>query len=426
MRDEGEYMADKNEFSFMEEQVMESKRKKRHWVSDVKKVAVNGAIFGAMSALGFGGGYYVMTTTYQGELDNRGNTEEQVVLETSQQPQPTKETSEGKKADSSAVVTHGLDFSSMESFYQEVGKLANRCKRSIVGVENYDKKAETPVFYSEEYEAGVIVAETGKNLFILTDYDAVNQEDGISITFFDGKNVNGSLGGVDSRLNLAIVKVPKQRVEKSTLGKVRPIQFADSTFLDVGDMVFAFGCPNGNLYSAEYGYVTGECSVKNIEDYQMDVYTTSMNYHSKASGMICDAEGTVLGWITTKEGTAENCTFYGISKLRFVIENLINHTDQIYAGVTARDLPDAVMSGHNIRGGIYVEDVSDNSPAYEAGIHVGDILYAVDGEILHSVTDYFQCLQRYGVGAQVEMTVLTDPFTNAKEKKLTVTLQTRE
>ena len=190
-------------------------------------------------------------------------------------------------------------------------------------------------------------------------------------------------------------------------------------------MVFAFGNPNGELYSAEYGYLTTEGSKKSIEDYEMDVYTTSMGYHSKGYGMICNSDGEMLGLISQNGDSTENCTFYGISKLQIILEKLLNQEEQTYAGITALEIPSHIMSQRNLRSGIYVAEVKEGSPAYEAGIRVGDIICSVEEANVTSAVNFYKYLQEYEVGDRITLTILKDPYGSKKEKKVKLTLSGR-
>mgnify|MGYP000828791528 CR=1 FL=1 len=158
---------------------------------------------------------------------------------------------------------------------------------------------------------------------VLTNYSKL-QADEVVVRFFDGTDIEGSLYGADTRADLAIVAVPLDNLSAKIKEQMKVISFGDSGELSVGSMIFAFGSPNGALYSVEYGYVSGQETEKSIEDYQLDVYTTNMGYHSDGNGIICNAYGELLGMINRQSDTTENCTFYGIGKLKQLVESILN------------------------------------------------------------------------------------------------------
>ena len=132
-----------------------------------------------------------------------------------------------------------------------------------------------------------------------------------------------------------------------------------------------------------------------------------------------------MGILSPQANNNECGQFYGISKLKYMIEELLNKKEQCYAGIIARDIPENVLSGHSLRSGVYVEAVADGSPAYKADIFVGEVIVSIEGEEIHTVKDYYQCLQKYEADDKIVMTVAKDPFVEPKERKTTVKLIAR-
>lgn len=414
-------MADEEEFSFMEEEIMTSKKPKRQLVASIRKAAVSGVCFGVLAGLCFAVTEHIVFNKFP------ESTDEKIALETSSEPDikveatadVSQEKSDAKKKD---LI---LDFDTIQEFYVQFADLSQRSKQSIVGVFSYASEQEEKQIYSDQSDcSGIIVAKTSKYVMILTSLPILT-EDGIRIRFEDGTTVSGELYSSDTELGLAIVRVPLNKILDSTRKMIKVIHMGESTDLSIGDMVFAFGNPNGELYSAEYGYLTTDGSKKSIEDYEMDIYTTSMGYHSKGYGIICNSDGEMLGLISQNGDTTENCTFYGISKLRLLLENLLNREEQTYAGITALEIPSDILSQRSLRSGIYVAQVKEGSPAYEAGIRVGDIVYSVEEYKVTSVVNFYKYLQEYKVGDKITLTILNDPYGSKKEKKVKLTLAGR-
>lgn len=404
-------MADEKKFSFLEEEVLESKRPRKQLVGRIKRAAISGVVFGVVAACGF----HVVDDVFAGEEEE--DVPQQIQLGTSATPQETaQEKMQAQEKD--------VKLENRMSSAHKLGRLSKRSKNYLVGVHAVSENNQNAYWYQDDTAvSGVIVAQTKKYLFVLTPYDMIREKKKVQVRFLDDTTVNGVVYQSDAKKNLAIVRVQKQPIQTTTLNKLETVDMAESVLLDVGDEVYALGSPNGMLYSAEYGYITSEKRKRSVEDYQMDAYTTSMLYHSEGNGIICNAEGEMIGIIATSTENTENCTFYGITKLKPVIESLLNETPQIYSGVLACDIPDDRKSGHNLKSGIYVEGVSEDSPAYKAGILVGDVILAVDGEPIHSVVEYYQCLQHYGVDTQVTVTIARNAFEDKKEKKVKMQLE---
>ena len=105
--------------------------------------------------------------------------------------------------------------------------------------------------------------------------------------------------------------------------------------------------------------------------------------------------------------------------------SILNKEKMTYAGITAEEIPEKILANHSVRGGIYVTAVAENSPAYKAGVLVGDVISAVEGEKITSILNFYECIQKYQVGEKVTVTVLKNPFQNPIEKKRKIKLEAR-
>ena len=122
----------------------------------------------------------------------------------------------------------------------------------------------------------------------------------------------------------------------------------------------------------------------------------------------------------------ENCTFYGIDKLKQLVESILNKEKLTYAGITAEEIPEKILANHSVRGGIYVTAVAENSPAYKAGILVGDVISTVEEENITSILNFYNCIQKYEVGDRITITVLKNPFQNPTKKRKILKLKARD
>lgn len=414
-------MADEEEFSFMEEKVMGSKKPRRQLVGTIKRAAVSGVVFGILAGISF--------CVTEALLTKKQTTpKEKVVLETSQNPEGDHETDypeDGEKLENKDDTDQKNGLGILDETYNRVLRLEKSASKKLVAISVYASDADDSDLYADEkVVSGIILARTSSKVIILTQNSALTQ-DGVRVTFFDGSKVAGKVENVDKRLDLAVVSVDKDRIADSTWVKLKSAVMGDSSFITMGDTVFAFGSPNGNTYSMEYGYLTAEGQKKSIEDYQLDVYTTSMAYHGKGFAMICNAEGDMIGLLVKGGESMESCSFYGISKLKLILEYMINQTSQRYSGIIASEIPEDLMSKHNLRAGIYVSTVEQGSPAYEADIMIGDVIMEVNGEAVTSIVNYYKLLQQYEEGEAVRLTVVRNPFGRSKEKKIKVVLASR-
>lgn len=414
-------MGEKEEFSFMEERVMESKRPQRQVVAGIKKSILYGITFGITAGICFCAVNKIMGSP--------APKEEKIELDTSRSPVVDIEET---RAPESSVKPHKqpeayeVGIEDMQKFYGKVGKLANLCNRSIVGITLCREPGESKVLLnSEEQVAGVVVAKTNQYFMILTCYDAMQSKSEIAVSFSDGTVVDGIYHGADPRLGLAVIKVKSKMLSDATKKNIVVMSLSEENMLNIGDFVLAVGNPNGTMYSAEYGYVTASKIAHRVEDYQLDVYTTNISFYKEGYGIVCNREGNMVGILNPSSSDYNCSTFFGIGKLKVMVENILNNNVQNYAGVIGKEIPSEILVKYNLHTGIYVSEVTIDSPAYEAGILAGDVISVIEGERIDTMTEFYQCMQKYEPGEKISLVVIRHPFGEKKEKKIDVKIEKR-
>lgn len=78
-----------------------------------------------------------------------------------------------------------------------------------------------------------------------------------------------------------------------------------------------------------------------------------------------------------------------------------------YIGVSARDVDVDDAKGANT-GGVYIEDVREDSPASRAGFRAGDIVVEFDGERVRSMRQFTRLVQETPPGREVQAVVMRD------------------
>ena len=107
------------------------------------------------------------------------------------------------------------------------------------------------------------------------------------------------------------------------------------------------------------------------------------------------------------------------------IEELLNQTSQRYAGVVAKEIPSVILSKHSLSGGIYVTKIAENSPAFDAGLLVGDVISKIGDMPVKDVIGFYGLLQQYEAGEKVKMTIIRNPFGEQQESTLYVKVKER-
>lgn len=408
-------------FDFIEENVMKSKKPQRQLVAGVKRIALYGVIFGTLS----GGSFALVNNLISNYFENHKEPEK-IALSTTIEPEETKTPEDTPNPDKKKQLTDEKRLEKIADEYTLLGKQAKRTKRSLVEISNFEKNGIDGSSVKMEKISGTVIAKTKNNIMILTRYSEIRKMQRMNVTFMEHCHAAGKLYSYDSRMNLAIISVKVADLPETALKNLVVIEFGDSQYLEQGNFVYVIGQPDGVTQSMEFGYITRESVVQNIEDYQMDIYGTGMAYHSNGYGIVCDINGKCLGILDSKMNKDDVTVFMGIAKLKYLLENLLNKKQQCYVGITGRGISAEYLAQFNHESGLYVTEVTVDSPAYEAGIQVGDVIRSVDGEKVDSMTAFFEKLQKFSPKDAIEFSLVRETPNGKKDINVKVILKERK
>lgn len=227
--------------------------------------------------------------------------------------------------------------------------------------------------------SGVVVA-AGK---VLT--NAHNLRDGsTSVTFADGRSVQGTVSGVDGDGDLVVLDVDTGSAVSAVLASEAPA---------LGDVVFAVG-RGGHRTRVSFGMVASvDVAFEGPRGRRIagGVEHTAPLARGSSGGPLADASGRVLGLNTHRTGG-------GFYVARPIDEALRTRLDGLVAGQSFERprlgvalAPPAVAAklrasvGLPPREGLLVRGVEPDQPAAAAGIAAGDLLVEAGGVALDSI-----------------------------------------
>ena len=91
-------------------------------------------------------------------------------------------------------------------------------------------------------------------------------------------------------------------------------------------------------------------------------------------------------------------------------------------GIRCSDVSAEVAELYGVPSGVVVAEVVENGPAADAGMQRGDIITALDGRTISSMTQLQQTLQYYASGETVDVVVQCSDNGAYQEQTLSVTL----
>ncbi len=283
---------------------------------------------------------------------------------------------------------------------------------SIVGISvlepNNDSIFDLNVTQKWGIGTGVIVSENG---YILTNQHLASRVNSIVyVTLNNGKSVQGKVIWNEKNIDLAIVKINETNLT--------PILLGDSDEIVVGEEVIAIGNPLGMEFqrSATKGIVSGINRTLKIEDdvssvIMEDLIQTDASINTgNSGGPLINLNGEIIGINTVKISSAEGIGFaVPINVVKPIIEKLIsnNKFSEAYLGLYAYDntILAYTNSNYNDIDGIYVANVTQNSPAEKAGIKVGDIITKIDNHKFTKMMELRKYLYSKNPGEKIVLSI---------------------
>lgn len=282
------------------------------------------------------------------------------------------------------------DYQKLQNQLYDVGKKANRSIVSVTGV-----ISDTDIFYNnyetEGLGSGVIIADNGTELLILTERKVISDASRVSVTFINETVADAVVKKYDGNTGIAILAVDKKPLGASTLDAITVAEFCDSKMISSGSLVIALGSPLGTSYSILTGNITSTSNEIFTEDHNYSVYTTDIVASETGSGVLINVEGQVIGVVMQEYGESREgntLTAVVISELKPVIEQLSAGKDIPYLGLQVSTVTSQIEKKYNMPKGVYIREVTVDSPAMQAGLQSGDVMVSVNGKKITTVKEY--------------------------------------
>lgn len=264
--------------------------------------------------------------------------------------------------------------------------------------------------------SGVIVTQDG---YVLTNNHVVDHADKVEVTLQDGRTLTAKVVGTDPKTDLAVVKIEGNNFPAIT--------FANSSSVEVGDLVLAAGNPFGIGQSVTLGMVSATGRATMGLDYEDFIQTDAAINPGNSGGALVDSQGRLVGIntaILSRSGGNDGVGFAIPSNMaRSVMNDLITsgRVTRAYLGVMVQDLTPALASNFKAPAdtrGALVGDVPAKSPAAKAGLQSGDIVIGFAGQPVKDARGLKLAVATRKPGDSTELKIIREGV----EKTLTATL----
>jgi serine protease DegQ len=221
---------------------------------------------------------------------------------------------------------------------------------------------------------------------VLTANHVVEREEGITVTLSDGTEVPAMVAGRDHGTDLALLRLERPLAT--------PAEMAQEA--KVGQLVLALGRPSGEGIEASLGVVSAVGGPVHTRQGAIDKYirTDTTPFPGFSGGPLADADGRVVGLNTSGFGHGVAITIPADLAWK-VAEQLAEHGSvrRGYLGVRSQavEIPAAAQKAlkREQATGLLLIGVEGDSPAEAAGLMVGDIIVAIDGQPVQNHDELF-------------------------------------
>jgi serine protease Do len=260
--------------------------------------------------------------------------------------------------------------------------------------------------------SGILISRDGE---VLTSYHVVRNSDVIKVRLSDRSEYDARLIGKDAKTDLALIKIRRSG------GALPFARLGSSSQLDVGDWVMAIGNPFGLEHTVTAGIVSAKGRVIGAGPYDSFIQTDASINPGNSGGPLINALGEVVGVnsaIFSQNGVNIGIGFaIPIDLAKKVAEQLRKNGRVVrgWLGIRAQDVAAQLAGaspGATRRNGdvAQVTEVSEGSPAAEAGVRVGDLILEFNGRPVPKSADFPVVIADTPPGQKVNLKI-------AREKK---------
>ena len=255
--------------------------------------------------------------------------------------------------------------------------------------------------------SGVVVDRNG---YILTNNHVVEHSTRLKVKFTnDSTEYPAKVIGTDALTDLAVIKIDRTGLTPAKIGNSDAVQ--------VGDWAVAIGSPFGfqatvtaGIVSAKQRSLDGEANAP----FQKFIQTDAAINPGNSGGPLLNINGEVIGintMIASRSGGYQGIGFaMPINSAVAVYNSIIKtgHVTRGSIGISFQDNAEAkdLIKAYGGTNGVFVREVTPDSPAEKAGIKPEDIITSVDGAVVKNGQDLIDTVSIKPVGSTVNVGIL--------------------
>ena len=227
-----------------------------------------------------------------------------------------------------------------------------------------------------------------------------------SLAADEGVTVPATIAGVAKDIDLALLKIDRKGL--------RALPLADYSTTKQGELVFAFGSPDGLRNSVTMGVVSSPARQVDPDSPSVYVQTDAPINPGNSGGPLVNVRGELVGlntFILSESGGSQGLGFAipsAVIASAYPQLKKYGHVHRAIIGVNLQAITPALAEGLKLprSSGVLVSDVGPALPADVAGVQVGDIIASMDGKPIDAVPVLTLALNTKAAGDVVTLELL--------------------
>lgn len=297
----------------------------------------------------------------------------------------------------------------IETVESPVVAIAQKLSPSVVGVKvSYTSQNLWGITQAEGEGSGIVYSTDG---YIVTNYHVIesavkSSSAKIYVLLADDETEReATIVGYDELTDLAVIKIEENNLTAA--------EFGNSDEIKVGELAVAIGNPLGQEFAGTVtgGYISGLNRSITVDNTVYNLIQTDAAINSgNSGGPLVDSKGRVIG-VNTAKISATGVEGIGfaipVNDVLPIVEELIQNKkiNRPYIGIGGITLSSALAYRNNLVEGVYIQEITENSPAQKAGIKIGDVVCEVGDQKVSSISDINAIKNKLNIGDTLKLKI---------------------
>ncbi len=334
-----------------------------------------------------------------------------------------------------------LDYSEFEpsNGVMSIENIAEACLPSVVSITNKGVSEIMTFFGNYQTESissgsGIIIGENDTELLIVTNYHVVADSKELTVVFSHeeeaAKNdkeatyINiAKVKGYDEDKDIAVIAVKLDEISDETKSRISIASIGNSDEIKLGSGVVAIGNALGYGQSVTHGIISAidrEITMEGVSGGEISnkyIQTDAAINSGNSGGALLNMKGELIG-INSAKIAASGVEGMGYAIPISDVEELISELMSVktrdvvpeekrgYLGIIGADVTERDTMLFGIPAGVYIQEITPNSPADKSELEAEDVVVKIDGISVTNMASLQDRLSYYEAGESVTLSVM--------------------